>query len=83
MLINAVNVNTVKKMNVTYTQHALTRMAERGVSQAEVEATLAAPVNTGYEVADSIPINKDLVMGDIMNAAEKNNPALLVAKYPI
>ena len=46
MLINAVNVNTVKKMNVTYTQHALTRMAERGISKAEVEATLAEPVNT-------------------------------------
>ena len=46
LLINAVNVNTVNKMNVTYTQHALTRMAERGISKAEVEATLAEPVNT-------------------------------------
>jgi len=31
-------------MQTTYTQHALTRMAERGISRAEVEATLAAPL---------------------------------------
>ena len=29
-----------------YTQHALARMAERGISRAEVEATLAAPART-------------------------------------
>ena len=31
-------------MHLTYTQHALIRMAERGISRAEVEATLAAPL---------------------------------------
>lgn len=31
-------------MQTTYTQHALARMAERGISQAEVEATLASPL---------------------------------------
>ena len=31
-------------MTVSYTKHALTRMAERGISKEEVEATLANPV---------------------------------------
>lgn len=33
-------------MQITYTQHALIRMAERGISRAEVEATLANPLRT-------------------------------------
>lgn len=33
-------------MQTTYTQHALARMAERGISKAEVEATLANPLRT-------------------------------------
>ena len=31
-------------MSISYTKHALARMAERGISKAEVEATLANPV---------------------------------------
>ena len=30
-------------MTITYKQHALARMAERGISQQEVEATLKNP----------------------------------------
>ncbi len=33
-------------METTFTQHALARMAERGISQAEVLATLAQPIRT-------------------------------------
>lgn len=33
-------------MQVTFTQHALTRMAERGISLAEVLATLTQPLRT-------------------------------------
>lgn len=33
-------------MQVTFTQHALTRMSERGISQADVLATLARPLRT-------------------------------------
>ncbi|WP_310625775.1 DUF4258 domain-containing protein [Limnohabitans sp.] len=33
-------------MQVTYTQHALTRMAERGISKQEVECALAQPIRT-------------------------------------
>ena len=31
---------------ITYTQHAQTRMAERGISRAEVERTVIAPFRT-------------------------------------
>jgi hypothetical protein len=31
-------------MTVSYTKHALTRMAERGISKEEVEATIANPL---------------------------------------
>ena len=31
-------------MTVSYTKHALARMAERGISKEEVEATIANPV---------------------------------------
>lgn len=33
-------------MQITYTQHALARMQERGISQAEVQATLTQPLRT-------------------------------------
>jgi len=40
-------------------------------------------LNTNYEVSDSIPINTGLVLGDIQNAVENNNPSLLIAKKNI
>jgi outer membrane protein len=36
-----------------------------------------------YDVSDSIPINAGLSLGDILNAAENNNPSLLIAKKNI
>lgn len=33
-------------MQITYTQHALARMAERGISREEVEGTLAHPLRS-------------------------------------
>lgn len=33
-------------MQIDFTQHALARMAERGISQSEVLATLAQPLST-------------------------------------
>jgi len=39
--------------------------------------------NTLYEVADSIPINTGLSLGDIQNDALNNNPGLLIAKKNI
>ena len=49
----------------------------------QLNQLMAAPLNTRYEVADSIPINKDLVIGNILNSAGNNNPALLIAKQNI
>ncbi len=43
----------------------------------------AAPINTTYNVADSIPINNNLVVAEILNVAAINNPALQVAKQNI
>ena len=43
MLETIVAGSTEKTMQITYTQHALSRMAERNISKLEVEATLAAP----------------------------------------
>ena len=49
----------------------------------QLNLLMVATVNTTYEVADSIPLNKDLIMGDILSGAEKNNPALQIAKQNI
>jgi outer membrane protein len=40
-------------------------------------------LNTSYEVYDTIPLNKDLLLVDIQSVAENNNPALLIAKKNI
>jgi outer membrane protein len=49
----------------------------------QLNLLMASPINTTYEVADSIPINNDLIITDILAAAETNNPALQVAKQNI
>ncbi|MGF2411773.1 TolC family protein [Ferruginibacter sp.] len=49
----------------------------------QLNLLMAAPINTTYEVADSIPINNDLIITDILSAAEAGNPALQVAKQNI
>lgn len=46
------------------------------------QAMNVAPL-TAYDVADSIPINHDLLLGDIENDIEKTNPLLQVAKKNI
>ena len=38
---------------------------------------------TSFDVSDSIPINKEILIADIYSSAEKNNPALLIAKENI
>jgi outer membrane protein len=49
----------------------------------QLNLLMAAPINTTYEVADSIPINNDLIITDILSAAEAGNPSLLAAKQNI
>ncbi|MBL0146782.1 MAG: TolC family protein [Chitinophagaceae bacterium] len=49
----------------------------------QLNLLMAAPINTTYNVADSIPINNDLVITDILSTAETNNVALQVAQQNI
>jgi len=49
----------------------------------QLNLLMASPYNNEYEVADSIPINNDLAITDVLNAAETNNPGLLAAKQNI
>ena len=45
----------------------------------QLNQLMAYPLDTKYEVADSIPFNNDLMVADIISSAEKNNPALQVS----
>ncbi|MBP6432837.1 MAG: TolC family protein [Ferruginibacter sp.] len=49
----------------------------------QLNLLMAAPINTTYNVTDSIPINNNLVITEILSVAENNNPALQVAKQNI
>jgi outer membrane protein TolC len=40
-------------------------------------------LNSSYEVADSIPINNNILLTDIMNGVETTNPSLLLTKKNI
>ncbi|MBK7434915.1 MAG: TolC family protein [Chitinophagaceae bacterium] len=40
-------------------------------------------MNTRYEVTDSIPFRKDIIITDVLNIAEASNPSLLVIKKNI
>lgn len=40
-------------------------------------------INSSYEVADSIPINNNILLTDIMNGVETSNPSLLLTKKNI
>ncbi len=46
------------------------------------QLTVMTP-GTNYEVADSIPINTELVVADIFSSSEKTNPSLLFAQKNI
>jgi outer membrane protein len=39
--------------------------------------------NSNYEVSDSIPLNMDLSLGEVLGKMESNNPTLLIAKKNI
>ena len=40
-------------------------------------------LNTSYEVSDSIPINNNIILSDVMNGVESTNPALLLTQKNI
>ncbi len=55
------------------------------ISQLKEQLNVVMGVDKGisYNVADSIPINKNLALGDLQNNLEKTNPGLQIAKKNI
>lgn len=49
----------------------------------QLNQLMAAPLNTQYKVADSIPVNNNIILGDVLQQAEAANPALMAAKQNI
>jgi len=66
-------------------QHAARLQQESLISQLkeDLNQLMGAQLNSNYEVLDTIPINKDLMLVDIQQLAENNNPSLLIAKKNI
>jgi outer membrane protein len=59
-------------------QQALIEQLKEQLNQA-----MALPQFTMYDVVDTIIINTSISLGEVMSAAEKNNPAVLMAKKNI
>ncbi len=49
----------------------------------QLNQVMNVPLNTMYDVTDSIPINKGLALGDIQQEVENKNPSLLIARKNI
>jgi outer membrane protein TolC len=49
----------------------------------QLNQLMVMAMNTRYEVSDTIPLRNDLVVTEILQAAETNSPELLVAKQNI
>jgi outer membrane protein len=59
-------------------QQALIEQLKEQLNQA-----MALPQFTTYDVVDTIMINTNISLGEVMSSAEKNNPAVLLAKKNI
>ena len=59
-------------------QQALIEQLKEQLNQA-----MAVPQFTAYDVVDTITINENISLGDILSIAEKNNPSVLLAKKNI
>jgi len=46
----------------------------------QLNQLMNVPLQTPYDVSDSIPINTGITLGEIMGSAESTNPSLLVTK---
>jgi outer membrane protein len=49
----------------------------------QLNQAMGIPQFTSYDVVDTITINKNISLGEVMNMADKDNPAVLVAKKNI
>lgn len=54
-----------------------------GLLKEQLNQTMNVASGTLYEVADSIPLNTNLALGDILQDFEKTSPSLLIAKKNI
>jgi len=52
-------------------------------SKEQLNQLMNVALNTVYDVSDSIPINNNINLGDMMAAVEKSNPQLLLTKKNI
>jgi len=59
-------------------QQALIEQLKEQLNQA-----MAVPQFTAFDVIDTITINEDISLGDILSETEKNNPSVLMAKKNI
>ena len=51
--------------------------------KADLNRLMVTELTASYEVADSIPVNPDITLGDIQNNIENTNPLLLINKKNI
>src|SRR5438874_6301256 len=49
----------------------------------QLNQAMAVPQFTAYDVIDTITINEDISLGDMLSTTEKNNPSVLMAKKNI
>ena len=76
LLQSKIDLNAQKAAHLQ--QQALIEQLKEQLNQA-----MALPQFTMYDVVDTIMINTNISLGEVMSAAEKNNPAVLMAKKNI
>jgi outer membrane protein len=66
------------QISAQLTQLALIEQLKEQLNQA-----MGVPQFTPYDVTDTITINRDISLGDVLGIADKNNPSILIAKKSI
>jgi len=66
------------QISAQLTQLALIEQLKEQLNQA-----MGIPQFTPYDVTDTITINRDISLGDVLGVADKNNPSVLLAKKNI
>ena len=66
------------QISAQLTQLALIEQLKEQLNQA-----MGVPQFTPYDVTDTITINRNISLGDVLGVADKNNPSILIAKKNI
>ena len=66
------------QISAQLTQLALIEQLKEQLNQA-----MGIPQFTPYDVTDTITINRDISLGDVLGVADKNNPSVMIAKKNI